>query len=664
MSSSARRRRTSRATEDLPSRRGAANSTERPPVSSRSISPITPARPTRSSPGTTSVGHRLKTSTPAPLPPSTLWIITDWVVSYDELRCRAVGFLQCLFERGPGEERALDAHWELLDAFQGFQITQLLGVHGLAAHHVLENIDQLVDIVQRLRLHGFGHHRGRGLADGAAAALEGEILELAIVKPHVQLDLIAAQRVIAFHAGGMGIELTAIAGLLVMVEDDLAVQLVEGQAHATLTLASPRGRGNRHPEQLAGFAQALHQQVDLVLGVVQVEAGAGRSGHAQLAHQRMAAVVAGADADALAIQDLGQVVGVHVAVTEGDSAATDLDVTRAVDLDLGHLAQGAERVGGELLLVLTDGLHADAPQVVDGYTQADHVGHVGRASLEFPGQLVPGGVIQPDLADHVAAAHERWHGFQELDLAVQEAAAGGSQHLVAGGGQEVAVQVLHVHRHVRHALGAVQQDDGAGGMRQPGQLFNGVDGAEHVGHVADGHQLGAIGDEPPALFHIQGAVVQHGDVLENGALLGGQQLPGDQVGVVLQLGQDVLVALPDVGPAPAVGHQVDGLRGVADEDDALATGGANERLDLIAGLFVLLGRFLGNGVDAAMDVSVVGAVVVVQRIDDRQRLLRGSGAVEVDQRLAVYLPLEDGEVGANLSDVHAFGSVETSTESP
>ena len=45
---------------------------------------------------------------------------------------------------------------------------------------------------------------------------------------------------------------------------------------------------------------------------------------------------------------------------------------------------------------------------------------------------------------------------------------------------------------MRDALGTVEHDDGPGGVRQGGQIFDGVDGAEDVGHVADGYQLGAI----------------------------------------------------------------------------------------------------------------------------------------------------------------------------
>jgi len=66
-------------------------------------------------------------------------------------------------------------------------------------------------------------------------------------------------------------------------------------------------------------------------------------------------------------------------------------------------------------------------------------------------------------------------------------------------------------------------------------------------------------------------------------------------------------------------------------------------------------RFAGEGVDAAMDVGVVVAVVVVERREHRLRLLRGRRGIEVDDALAADLAREDREVGAHVECGHAGG---------
>jgi len=67
--------------------------------------------------------------------------------------------------------------------------------------------------------------------------------------------------------------------------------------------------------------------------------------------------------------------------------------------------------------------------------------------------------------------------------------------------------------------------------------------------------------------------------------------------------------------------------------------------------------------DPAVDVGVVAAVVVHNRVDDRIRRLRGRRAVEIDERrvvagtlagrlrIAADQPIEDREVGADGLDV-------------
>ena len=139
------------------------------------------------------------------------------------------------------------------------------------------------------------------------------------------------------------------------------------------------------------------------------------------------------------------------------------------------------------------------------------------------------------------------------------------------------------------------------------------------------------------------AVVGDRDELEVAVLLLDQDLPRDEVCVVLHLGEDDLVAAADVLAAPRIRDEVDRLGRVAGEDDLVAVRRVDEPPDAGAGLLVLGRRLLADRVDAAMDVGVVLAVVVGQRIDDDRRLLAGRRGVEVDQRVPVDLLLEDRE---------------------
>ena len=142
-----------------------------------------------------------------------------------------------------------------------------------------------------------------------------------------------------------------------------------------------------------------------------------------------------------------------------------------------------------------------------------------------------------------------------------------------------------------------------------------------------------------------------GQVGQFGAGVAADQLPGHDVGVVLQGGEQDAVAGAQVVQAPAVGHGVDRRGGAAGEDDLPRRGGVEEGGHLGPGPLVQVGRLLGQGVGPAVDVGVVPAVVVVHGVEHLDRLLGGGRRVEVDQRPAVHLPLQQGEVGPQVGEV-------------
>jgi hypothetical protein len=135
-----------------------------------------------------------------------------------------------------------------------------------------------------------------------------------------------------------------------------------------------------------------------------------------------------------------------------DHAPALLRVQRSEDPDSLHLGQALERIRGELLLVGADAVHADRRQVVHGGAQAHALGDRRGARLELPGQLVPGRGVELDLGDHVAAAQERPHRFEQLTPAMQHADAGGAKRLVPGPGIEVGADRGYVERQLGGGL--------------------------------------------------------------------------------------------------------------------------------------------------------------------------------------------------------------------
>ena len=133
------------------------------------------------------------------------------------------------------------------------------------------------------------------------------------------------------------------------------------------------------------------------------------------------------------------------------------------------------------------------------------------------------------------------------------------------------------------------------------------------------------------------------EVAQLRAALAAEDLPGDDVRVVLHLRDQHRVAGTDVRPAPGIRDEVDRLGDVLGEDRRLRLC-SDERGDPFACAVVRGVGLLRQRVDAAVHVRVVLAQVIRERLDHDLGLLRGRARIQVDQRAPVETAGEDREV--------------------
>ena len=220
---------------------------------------------------------------------------------------------------------------------------------------------------------------------------------------------------------------------------------------------------------------------------------------------------------------------------------------------------------------------------------------------------------------------------------------------------EVAVELPHVHPQVGRRLGPVDQHGDPLPVRHLDHPLDRVDRPEGVGDVADGHELRPRAEEPGVLVEQQLARVVDGNDAQEGAPLLAQELPGDDVRVVLDGGDDDLVARPDPRAAVARGDQVDALGGAADEHDLARIGGVEEALDADARLLVGLGGLLAQEMHAPVHVRVLQRVVGDERVDHGLGLLARGRVVQVDEGFSVNPLVERRKVLPDPLDVPGGG---------
>ncbi len=151
------------------------------------------------------------------------------------------------------------------------------------------------------------------------------------------------------------------------------------------------------------------------------------------------------------------------------------------------------------------------------------------------------------------------------------------------------------------------------------------------------------------------AIVDRRDA-QPGAGLGAEHLPGHDIGVMLEPGDDDLVALSHIAAAPGLGDEIDALGRAAHEDDVLDRRRLQEAANFFARGFIGVGRARRQRMGGAVDVGILIFVEMRQTVDDRLRLLRRRGVVEPDQRLAMHLLLQDREVALDAIGIEGFAS--------
>ena len=125
---------------------------------------------------------------------------------------------------------------------------------------------------------------------------------------------------------------------------------------------------------------------------------------------------------------------------------------RTVNGQAGDLRQSQKGIGRKVGVVRVDGREADFVDKVDRRAKGDGLGNGNRARLELGRQTGPRRAVPENFADHVAAAEERVHCFQERAATVKYANSSRAVQLVPGESQKVDAQLADVCRKVGDAL--------------------------------------------------------------------------------------------------------------------------------------------------------------------------------------------------------------------
>ena len=349
--------------------------------------------------------------------------------------------------------------------------------------------------------------------------------------------------------------------------------------------------------------QGGYQGVDIFAGVIQRQGRADRGFEAEPAQDGLCAVMSRPHRDTFLVQRLADILGAETIENEGED--TGLVFCGADQMQPRHGEQSLGCVGQQVVLVAGNILHTDLFEIVEGGAQTHCVGNVPCAGFETRWRNVVYSLLKSYVHDHAATALPWRSVVEDVALAKNHADAGGREDLVAGEDEEIAVEELYVHSHMRDGLRAIHQHTDAVAMRHFNHLPGWRDGSQRIRYLAESDDSGARAQELFIFFEDDLAAVVYRRYAKPRTLFRAQLLPGNNVCVMFEPGDDDLVVFFNVAMTPTLGDKVDTFSGAANKDDFAGGGGIQKTADFLACALVGIGGSRRKGMGGAVDVGVL-----------------------------------------------------------
>ena len=267
-------------------------------------------------------------------------------------------------------------------------------------------------------------------------------------------------------------------------------------------------------------------------------------------------------------------------------------------------------------------------------------------------ELIVGRLLERDRQDHVAAALPWRHALEQLLAPIQHADAGGPSILWRRNNRSRSRAPVRP-RACAEPPARRRAAPGRHALGDRNELLDRYDRAERIRDVSKRQQFRPWTDQLFERLEVDFTGLRDRDDLERRARLLAQQLPGHDVRVMLERGNQNLIAGLKLRSCKALRDEVDAFGRAAHEYDFLRVARIDEAPDVFASAFEGVSCALTQRMNAAMHVRVIVLVVVRYRIDDRARALARRGVVEIDERLAVDLLRQNRKVAPNRGGIEA-----------
>ena len=207
---------------------------------------------------------------------------------------------------------------------------------------------------------------------------------------------------------------------------------------------------------------------------------------------------------------------------------------------------------------------------------------------------------------------------------------------MSGKSEEIRIHCLHIHRHVRHALGTVHHSHSPDAVSFLHDLPHIVLEPQYIGDLRDRNDFCTFSNRFLNILLRKIPIGFQIDVFERCAFGMGYLLPWHEIAVMLGNRKNDLIPCLHIRKAIAVRHEVQCLCGIFSENDFFFVFRTDEFRHALPRRFINVRCLHGKRVGPPMRIRVASSVVAAHGLDHRLRLLRCRSIVQIDNGLAVH----------------------------
>ena len=168
-------------------------------------------------------------------------------------------------------------------------------------------------------------------------------------------------------------------------------------------------------------------------------------------------------------------------------------------------------------------------------------------------------------------------------------------------------------------------------------LFNGMNGSQSIGNMTYSKNCGVIIEQLHKSIPNNIAVIINGNHADIRTLAFGNHLPGNNISVMFNLGEQNLISFINKPVAKTVGNEVNRIRCSGRVDNFIFMLGIDEFLHFFSCQLVSISSLLAKRMDTAVNICMLIAMVRMDAICNTSRHLTRSCIIQINQSLSIYL---------------------------